>query len=242
MYNFFVDSSEINEKNAVISGSDYNHIKNVLRMKPGTKIFINSKENNETFLSEIIGFEKNSVICKILEKVESNEMPVKITLFQGLPKSDKMEYIIQKSVELGVYEIVPVEMKNCVAKLNNEENKIKRWNTISETAAKQSKRNIIPKVWNKITFEELKNKIKDYDLAIVAYENEKHTNLKEVLQDNKDAKNIAIIIGPEGGIDEKEINALEENNCKVASLGKRILRTETAPIAMLSMITYEFEM
>lgn len=242
MYNFFVSSKDINDRNAIISGSDYNHIKNVLRMKAGTKILINDKEKNKSFLSEITGFEKNSVLCKIIEEVDSKEMPIKVTLFQGLPKSDKMEYIIQKSVELGVYEIIPVEMKNCVAKLNNEENKIKRWNTISETAAKQSKRNIIPKVWHKISFEELQNKVKEYDLVIVAYENEKHTNLREILEENNGVKNIAIVIGPEGGIDEREISILESNGCKLASLGKRILRTETASIAMLSMIIYEFEM
>ena len=242
MYNFFVNSNDINDNFAKISGEDYNHIRNVLRMKIGTKILINDKEKSNSYLAEIQEIGAKEIICKVIEKMESNEMSVNVTLFQGIPKSDKMEYIIQKSVELGVSEIVPTEMKNCVAKINNEENKLTRWNKISETAAKQSKRSIIPKVESKISFDDLLNKIKEFDLVIVAYENEKHTSLKDVLQNCKGVKNIAIIIGPEGGIDTKELKLLEDNGAQVASLGKRILRTETAPIAMLSMILYEYEM
>ena len=242
MYNFFVNSNDINDNFAKISGEDYNHIRNVLRMKIGTKILINDKEKSNSYLAEIQEIGAKEIICKVIEKMESNEMSVNVTLFQGIPKSDKMEYIIQKSVELGVSEIVPTEMKNCVAKINNEENKLTRWNKISETAAKQSKRSIIPKVESKISFDDLLNKIKEFDLVIVAYENEKHTSLKDVLQNCKGVKNIAIIIGPEGGIDTKELKLLEDNGVQVASLGKRILRTETAPIVMLSMILYEYEM
>lgn len=242
MYNFFVNSNDINDNFAKISGEDYNHIRNVLRMKIGTKILINDKEKSNSYLAEIQEIGAKEIICKVIEKMASNEMSVNVTLFQGIPKSDKMEYIIQKSVELGVSEIVPTEMKNCVAKINNEENKLTRWNKISETAAKQSKRSIIPKVESKISFDDLLNRIKEFDLVIVAYENEKHTSLKDVLQNCKGVKNIAIIIGPEGGIDTKELKLLEDNGVQVASLGKRILRTETAPIVMLSMILYEYEM
>ena len=182
MYNFFVNSNDINDNFAKISGEDYNHIRNVLRMKIGTKILINDKEKSNSYLAEIQEIGAKEIICKVIERMASNEMSVNVTLFQGIPKSDKMEYIIQKSVELGVSEIVPTEMKNCVAKINNEENKLTRWNKISETAAKQSKRSIIPKVESKISFDDLLNKIKEFDLVIVAYENEKHTSLKNVLQ------------------------------------------------------------
>ena len=123
MYNFFVNSNDINDNFAKISGEDYNHIRNVLRMKIGTKILINDKEKSNSYLAEIQEIGAKEIICKVIEKMESNEMSVNVTLFQGIPKSDKMEYIIQKSVELGVSEIVPTEMKNCVAKINNEENK-----------------------------------------------------------------------------------------------------------------------
>ena len=242
MYNFFVNSNDIYNNVARISGDDYNHIKNVLRMKIGTKILINDREKNNSYLAEIQEIDTNEILCKIIDKIASNEMMKKVTLFQGIPKADKMEYIIQKSVELGVSDIVPTQMKNCVAKINNEENKLKRWNKISETAAKQSKRSIIPMVENKISFDNLLNRLKEFDLVIVAYENEKHISLKDVLQNCKEAENIAIIIGPEGGIDANELKLLENKGANVASLGKRILRTETAPIAMLSMILYEYEM
>lgn len=242
MYNFFINSNDINDNVAKISGEDYNHIRNVLRMKIGTKIIINEKEKNNSFLAEIQNISSKQILCKIIEKIASNEMPVKVTLFQGIPKSDKMEYIIQKSVELGVSEIVPTEMKNCVAKINNEENKLKRWNKISETAAKQSKRSIIPKVENKISFDNLVERIKGYDLVIIAYENEKNTSMKDVLHYCNNVKSIALIIGPEGGIDMNELKLLENNGAQVASLGKRILRTETASIVMISMILYEYEL
>ena len=242
MYNFFVNSNDICDNIARISGEDYNHIKNVLRMKLGTKILINDKGKNNSYLTEIQKISEKEILCKIIEKIESNEMKIKVTLFQGVPKSDKMEYIIQKSVELGVYEIIPTQMKNCVAKINNEENKLIRWNKISETAAKQSKRSIIPKVENKISFDELINRMKEFDLTIVAYEDEKNTNMKDILRNYPNVKSIAIIIGPEGGIDKNELEIMSNNGAKHASLGKRILRTETASIAMLSMILYEYEM
>ena len=162
-------------------------------------------------------------------------------LYQGLPKIDKMEYIIQKSVELGVNEIIPVNMKYCIAKINNEDKKITRWNKISEVAAKQSKRNIIPKVSKPINVNELYNKIKAYDLAIVAYENEDRKTIKEIFESKKNVKNIAVVIGPEGGISKEEIEKLQHAGAEIVSLGNRILRTETAPIAVLSMIIYEYE-
>jgi 16S rRNA (uracil1498-N3)-methyltransferase len=242
MYNFFVNSNDIYDYVARISGDDYNHIKNVLRMKIGAKILINDKEKNKTYLTKIQEVGTKEIFCKIIDRIPSNEMIVKVSLFQGIPKADKMEYIIQKSVELGVNEIVPTEMKNCVAKINNEENKLIRWNKISETAAKQSKRSIIPKIENKISFNTLLDRVKKFDLAIVAYENEKHISLRDVLNKHQNINNIAIIVGPEGGIDKNELNLLENAGVKTASLGKRILRTETAPIAMLSMILYEYEM
>ena len=178
----------------------------------------------------------------IIKEMESTELNVKITLFQGLPKKDKMELIIQKAVELGVFNIVPVDMKNCIVKLKDEDKKISRWQEISEAAAKQSKRNIIPKIEKLMKIKDLKDKIKDYDLCIVAYEDENNTTLKDILNKNKNAKNIALIIGPEGGISKEEVQLLNENGAKTASLGKRILRTETAGISMISMITYEFEL
>lgn len=242
MYNFFVDNDNFNENNVTINGDDYNHIKNVLRMSKGNKIQVCNKESGEAFLTEIDRIDHEEIICDIIEKLDSNESNVKVTVFQGIPKSDKMEYIIQKAVELGAYDIVPVEMKYCVAKIKSPEKKIKRWQTISEAAAKQSKRNIIPKIKNPINIKELCSEIQKYDLTLLAYENEKETNVRELLKNNKEMKNIAIIIGPEGGLSDEEVNILKDNKAKCISLGKRILRTETASIALLSMIMYEYEL
>lgn len=242
MYNFFVEPEKIRNNKIAITGKDYNHIVNVLRMKQGEKFFVCNQETGESFLTELEEITKNEVICKVISKNESNESNVNITLFQGIPKSDKMELIIKKSVELGVKAIVPLQMKNCIGRIKNEDKKLTRWNLISESVAKQSKRNIIPKVKNQINEKELLEDLKSFDLVLIAYENENKTSLKKVLKENKEAKNIAIIVGPEGGITEEEVSMLEKAGAKSCSLGKRILRCETAPIAMISMIIYEYEL
>ena len=242
MYNFFVEKNQTQDNKIIIENQDAKHIMQVLRMQKGEEIYICDKQTEKRFLAKIENFEKEKVICNILRKVESTEPDIKVTLFQGLPKREKMELIIQKAVELGVYNIVPVDMKNCIVKLKDEDKKILRWQEISESAAKQSKRNIIPKIEKMININKLREKIKDYDLGIIAYEDENKTTLKEILKQNKDVKNIAIVVGPEGGITKEEIESLKGGKAKLVSLGKRILRTETAGIAMLSMIVYEFEL
>ena len=243
MHKFFVEDNQINNGKAVINNDDYNHIVNVLRMKKGDIILITNKDSKETFNCEIEEVKANEVVCNILNSENKNvELNVNIVLFQGLPKADKMEYIIQKCVELGVHKIVPVNMKYCIAKIKDEEKKNIRWNKISEVAAKQCKRNIIPKIEKSIDTYTLYNEIKKYDLTIVAYENEDDITLKTVLRENTNIKNIAVIIGPEGGISSEEIEKLKENGAKIVSLGNRILRTETAPIAVLSMMVYEYEL
>ena len=242
MFNFFVGSKDIKENNVIITGNDCNHIKNVLRMNEQDVIEISNKEKAESFIAKITKIEKDSIECEIIEQISTNEPTQKITVFQGIPKSDKMEYIIQKSVELGVYEIVPVEMKNCVAKIKNPEKKLNRWQAISESASKQSKRSIVPEIKNPVTVSELAEIIKEFDLVLLAFENEKNITLKQELVKNKNAKKIAVIIGPEGGISLEEKNILEKNGAVCVTLGKRILRTETAPVAILSMILYENEL
>lgn len=243
MHKFFVEDNQINNEKIIINNEDYNHITNVLRMKEGEFILITNKESKETFNCEIDEINSNEVICNILNKENKEiELNVNIDLFQGLPKADKMEYIIQKSVELGVHKIVPVNMKYCIAKIKDEEKKNLRWNKISEVASKQSKRNIIPKIEKSISISTLCSEIENYDLVIVAYENEENNTLKDVLKGNSKIKNIAVIVGPEGGISTDEIEKLKECGAKIVSLGNRILRTETAPIAILSMMVYEYEL
>ena len=243
MHKFFVEDNQIKDNKIKIINNDYNHIVNVLRMKKEDNILITNKNTLETYNCKIEQINSSEVVCNIIS-VENKEveMNVKVDIFQGLPKADKMEYIIQKCVELGVHKIVPVNMKYCVAKIKDEDKKNIRWNTISEVASKQCKRNLIPKIEKSINMANLYNEIKNYDLAIVAYENEDNTTIKNVLQENKNVKSIAVIIGPEGGISSDEIDSLENLGVKIVSLGNRILRTETASIVALSMIVYEFEL
>ena len=223
-----------------------NHIKNVLRCQKGEHIEICNSETSKNYLCEINKIEKEEIECNILENLRSNvETDIKVTIFQGLPKADKMEYIIQKSVELGAYDITPVEMKRCIVKLNekDKEKKIQRWQKIAEVAAKQCKRDIIPKI-NNITNVKLNcNIIQNYDIILVAYEKEKERTLKSELKKIKEynQKNIGIIIGPEGGLDEDDVKLLEESGAKVITLGNRILRTETVALNVLSNIMYELE-
>lgn len=248
MPKFFVNEEQIKENHIQIVGSDVNHIKNVLRQKIGNQITICNEAMEQDYICEIEKIEEKSIECKIIEKLKSDvESNVKVTIFQGLPKADKMELVIQKSVELGVYNIIPVEMKRCVVKLN-EKDKIKkrqRWQKISEVAAKQSGRSIIPKIENIISIKNVCNMCDEYDILLLAYENERENTLKQELNKIKELEKkeikIGIIIGPEGGIDEKEVKELNETGAKVITLGKRILRTETVALNVLSIIMYELE-
>ncbi len=240
--NFFVDKDKIKNDYIYIESSDVNHIKNVLRKNVGD--ILNVVSENVIYKSEISEITQNQVVCKILDKQEKKKSNVELTIFQGLAKADKIEYIIQKCTELGVSEIVPVEMKRCVVKLDDKDKlkKIDRWRKIAEVAAKQSLRNDILKVEKILSFSLLLEEIKNYDLVILAYEKEKSVTLKSVLKDIDDSiSKIAVIIGPEGGIDEEEAEILINNNAKSITLGERILRTETAPVAISAMMMYELE-
>ena len=244
MNHFFVEEWQVQGSDIVIQGSDVNHIKNVLRMRVGEEIMI-SDGTDKHFICSITELSEEKVIAKIVD-VDSNssELPVKLTLFQGLPKADKMELIIQKAVELGAYEIVPVAMKRCVVKLDakKEKNKLVRWNGISESAAKQSKRMIIPQVKPVMTFQEAVAYAKGLDYNVIPYEfAQGMKQSKEIVKRISEYKRVGIFIGPEGGFDEGEIALAKENHMEIISLGKRILRTETAGLTTLSIIMFELE-
>lgn len=248
MPKFFVAENQINNNKITIIGNDVNHIKNVLRQKSGDKITICDTSKEQDYLCEIDKIEEKSIDCNIIEKLENNtESNVKVTIFQGLPKADKMELVIQKSVELGVYDITPLQMKRCVVKLNEKDKlkKIQRWQKISEVAAKQCGRNIIPKINNIVNVKEVCNLCNEYDIVLIAYENEKENTLKKELKNlkklDKEEIKVAVIIGPEGGIAPEEIEMFEENGAKIITLGNRILRTETVALSVLSIIMYELE-
>ena len=246
MPKFFVNSKQIKKEIITVSDSDVNHIKNVLRLNLEDEIQICDISNKQNYLCEIVEIKKDTINCKIIKKLESNvESNVEISIFQGIPKSEKMELIIQKSVELGVYNIIPTEMNRCVVKINDSNKKIQRWQKISEVAAKQCGRNIIPEIKPIINIKNICNLIEKYDIVLVAYEKEEFNKFKFEIQKLEKKKSekykIAIIVGPEGGIEEKEVKMLKENGAKIVTLGKRILRTETVALNMLSVLMYELE-
>ena len=243
MFNFFADENAKQNSQYIINGADYNHIKNVLRMDIGDTCLISCGGKSD--LCRIASFFEDAVCLEIVEEdYNDTELHIKIYLFQGLPKGDKMEYIIQKCVELGVFAIIPVEMKHCIVKLDDKKakSKVSRWQSISESAAKQSKRNIIPEIMGVSSFDKALEFAKTLDLIMVPYENKDGMKATvEALKNLKTAKSVGIFIGPEGGFEEKEIQKTLDANAKVISLGKRILRTETAAITSVSMCMLEIE-
>ena len=243
MYQFFVESGQIGKDSVMIEGSDVNHIKNVLRMKPGEKIRI-SGPAGENYFCEIAEIEDSFVRASILEKDETGtELPNRIYLFQGLPKNDKMELIIQKTVELGVYTVIPVAMKNCVVKLDEKkaQSKCKRWQAIAESAAKQSKRTVIPQIQMPLSWKQALEEAKELDVVLVPYENERGMEAtREIFRSITEGASIGVMIGTDGGFSPEEIAQLDKDMHRI-SLGRRILRTETAGMATLSMLIYELD-
>ena len=244
MNRFFGKSENIFSDYIIIDGADVNHIKNVLRMKTGEEVMV-SGGNNTDYHCRISEISDDEIRLSIVERLESDkELPARIHIFQGLPKSDKMELIIQKCVDLCVYEIIPVSMKRCVVKLDDKKasSKIARWQAISESAAKQSGRSIIPCVRNVMSYKEALNYAFTMDYTIVPYElAEGMEATKAALANIKPGMDVAVFIGPEGGFDVSEIAEAGEKGMVPISLGKRILRTETAGLAVMSIIMYHLE-
>ena len=244
MFNFFAEENSRQDNNYYISGQNFNHIKNVLRMKLGDTFLVS--EDGESHLCEITSLDGETVIAEIIEEnYQETELPIKIYLFQGLPKSDKMELIIQKTVELGVYSIIPTEMSRCVVKIEDKKkkSKIERWQAISESAAKQSKRNIIPAIESIMSYKQALTFAEKLDMILVPYESKDGMeSTKRALSEIRNGMSVGIFIGPEGGFDKKEVALAEEKGAKIISLGKRILRTETAAITSVAMCMLNTEM
>lgn len=244
MYRFFIKEEQIHDGMIEICGSDVNHIKNVLRMKTGDKVYLSNGSDLE-YECSLLEWTEDTILAKI-EDVHGmeTELPVKITLYQGLPKGDKMEMIVQKAVELGVAEIVPVAMKRCVVKFDAKKaaKKVSRWNTIALSAAKQAKRGIIPEVREVRNFKDILEEVQDIEFMLVPYEEAKGMQAsKELISQAKGKKSIGIIIGPEGGFEKEEIEQLKAAGGQTMSLGKRILRTETAGMTVLSILMFTIE-
>ena len=244
MFNFFVESSMKQGDCYYITGSDFNHIKNVLRMKEGDEFLVSCNGKSDLcVLKELSG---DTAVARITEEsFQNTELPIKIYLFEGLPKSDKMELIIQKCVELGVHAVIPTEMNRCVVRLDDKKkkSKISRWQSISESAAKQSKRNTVPEIMDVMSYKGALKFAESLDLILLPYESKNGMkDTKDALSLIKSGMSVGIIVGPEGGFEEKEVEEAFSVGAKVISLGKRILRTETAAITAVGMCMLHTEM
>lgn len=240
MTRLFIEDEIIENKIEVI-GEDCHYIKNVVRLKEKEQLIC--IKNKKEFLCNIDKIEKNSIILVVeVEITKNTENKFDITLFQGIPKGDKLEFIIEKATEVGVNQIVPIKLQRCIAKIENKDikKKLERYNKISKSAAQQSGRLVIPSVLEPISLDEIDES--KFDLKLIAYENEEKTTLKQILEKHTNAKSIALVIGPEGGISENEISILLEKGFYCVSLGNRILRCETAGLYAVANINYSLSL
>ena len=245
MYQFFVDPSQIQGTRIVITGEDVNHIKNVLRMKPGDEISVSNGADLKEYRCGIEEIRAGQVICTLrFVKEEGLELPARVLLFQGLPKADKMEFIIQKAVELGVCEVIPISCKRTVVKLDEKKaaGKIARWQKIAEAAAKQSRRGIIPQIREIMTMEQAIACSRACQVRMIPYElAEDMDKTKALIGSLEPGRDVAVFIGPEGGFEREEVEAAARDGVTPVTLGRRILRTETAGMTVLSWIMYQLE-
>ncbi len=251
MYHFFVEPSQISDRSVIITGDDVNHIKNVIRLKPGDEISVSNGIDGKDYRCGIEEITDTEIVCTLrFVKEDGVELPSRVYLFQGLPKGDKMEFIIQKMVELGVYEIIPVAMRRCVVKLDEKKAKAKtaRWQGIAEAAAKQSKRGIVPRVREVMGYQEALECAKDMDIKLVPYEMEDMLDgavgmagTRQMIERLEPGQSVAVFIGPEGGFEEGEIQSAISCGMTPITLGRRILRTETAGMTVMAWIMYRLE-
>ena len=245
MHCFFVPPEQITKEEVTITGSDVNHIRNVLRMQPGDEFHVRTGVDDLDYRCRIETVTAQEVTGRVLWiEEEGAELPSKITLYQSLPKSDKMEWIIQKAVELGAYSIVPVAGARSVVKLHGDKaaNKVRRWNAVSESAAKQSRRGVIPKVCEVMSFKEALRDAASKDVVLIPYElAEDMEHTRQVLSSIRPGDSVAVFIGPEGGFEPEEVEAAIAMGAKSITLGRRILRTETAGMTILSAMMVALE-
>lgn len=246
MLHIFADPSEVQGDLLTVTGPEVNHIRNVMRLKPGEEISVSIGEDGKEYRYGIETLEEDRVICRLrFVKDREVELPVKVLLFQGLPKSDKMDLIVQKAVELGAAEIIPVSMQRCVVKLDAARagKKIQRWQAITESAASQSRRGVIPRVLPPMTMEEaVAYAEQNTQVRVLPYELQKDDgSTKDYLESIRAGQAVSIFIGPEGGFTPEEVELARQAGIRPISLGPRILRTETAGLAFLSWLIYILE-
>lgn len=239
MNRFFINELA-DSRNTIIDLEDIKHISKVLRLDIGDEIEIVDEKNKE-YIMKIVEIEKSVIHLENIKKIDiQREDDVKIVLYQGIPKGSKMDDICKQITQVGIYEIVPVKFKRCVATDINK-NKIERLQKIIDEASKQSKRTVIPEIKQVLTFKQMVQELSKNDKNIVFYEDERQKSIREFVKGIENIKKIGIIIGPEGGISEEEIQQLKEVEVDILTLGNRILRTETASIVAKSILTYELE-
>lgn len=245
MYQFFVEPSQIQDKKIIITGGDVNHIKNVLRLKTGEEIAVKNGVDGKEYRCGIEAFAQDSVICSLrFIREEGVELSSEIYLFQGLPKADKMELIIQKSVELGVFEIIPLAVRRCVVKLDEKKAaaRVNRWQGIAKAAAKQCRRGIVPTVKEPMSMKEAISYAGRMDVKLIPYElAQDMAHTKKMIEAVRPGQKVAVFIGPEGGFEESEVSEAFAAGIEPVTLGKRILRTETAGLTVLSWLMYHLE-
>lgn len=246
MLHLFADPSDVQDELLTITGPEVNHIRNVMRLKPGEEISVSIGGDGKEYQYGIESYTEDSVLCRLrFVKDKEVELPVKVLLFQGLPKADKMDLIVQKAVELGAAEIIPVSMERCVVKLDagKAAKKTARWQTIAESAASQSRRSIIPRILAPMSMKEAVEYAKEQtEVRVIPYElQEDDGSVKQYLESLKEGQSVSIFIGPEGGFAPGEVELAKEAGIRPISLGRRILRTETAGLAILSWLIYILE-
>ena len=244
MQRFFVTPDQVGEDKIRIQGSDVNHMKNVLRMRPGEEVMV-SDGNNRQYRCRVEDYPEGEAVLAILEAgLVDTELPSRIYLFQGLPKQEKMELIVQKAVELGVCQVIPVQTRRCVVKLDAKKaaKKVQRWQQIAESAAKQAGRGYIPAISEVMTFQEALAFSETLDIRLIPYElADGMEGTRKILDEIRPGQSVGIFIGPEGGFEKEEVSRAVEAGALPITLGKRILRTETAGIAVLSILMYRLE-
>ena len=245
MYHFFVEPSQIQGSEIIIRGNDVRHIKNVLRMKVGEELSVSNGMDGKEYRCGIEEWREDSILCRLhFIREDGVELPSKVYLFQGLPKGDKMELVIQKAVELGVYEVIPLAAKRSVVKLDAKKEKAKlvRWQGVAEAAAKQSRRSVIPQVRGMMNLKEAVEYAAQMEIRLIPYELAQGMGkTKRLISSLQPGQSVAIFIGPEGGFEEAEIEEARAGGILPVTLGKRILRTETAGLTILSWIMYQLE-
>ncbi len=245
MYQFFVEPEQIQGKEILIRGGDVNHIKNVLRMRAGQELAVSNGVDGREYRCGIVALEEDVIRCELrFVKEDGAELPSRIYLFQGLPKADKMELIVQKAVELGAYQVIPVATRRSVVRLDEKKAvaKVSRWQAIAQAAAKQSKRGVIPQVQQVMGWKQALEYVRDIPVKLIPYElAEDMDRTRELIEGLEPGQDIAVFIGPEGGFEEEEIEIAMAAGATPITLGRRILRTETAGMTVLSWLIYRLE-